>query len=360
LRDPIASAREDIARAPVRKISVIAPMRNEAEHIDEFVHDLAEQDYDGELEVFVADGRSSDSSVRRLTDAAERAGLTVSVLENPHGWVSHGLNACIEQATGDLIVRLDCHSRYPPDYLRQCAVAAEETGAEIVGGVLVPSGRTRMERAVACASDSPFGGIGWRIDGSTTTRIDADTVTYGAFRPRAFELAGPFDERLLRNQDDEFSLRLRNRGGRIVFDPAIRVFYTPRGSLRAVFRQYYEYGLWKVPVMLKHRQVVSLRSMAPIAFVSSVALLGGFAIARREARPILALELGVYATSAVAFALIGIGRRREPWQLLPRVVGAFASFHLGYGAGMARGWLGEAARRGVRLSNSGWRNGREE
>jgi succinoglycan biosynthesis protein ExoA len=346
LRQPgfIASARDDVVLDPVHKISVVAPIRNEAEHIDHFIRDLAGQDYEGELEIFMADGRSSDDSVERLAGAAETAGLSVTVLENPAGWVSQGLNACIDRATGDLIVRLDCHSRYPTDYLRRCAVAAEETGAENVGGVLLPRGRMTTERAVACASDNPFGGIGWRIDASTTERIEVDTVTYGAFRPRAFELAGRFDESLVRNQDDEFNLRLRKRGGRIVLDPAIRVFYTPRGSLRGAFRQYYEYGVWKVPVMLKHRQVASLRSLAPFGFVASLPILGLLAVWRAEARLLLLIELATYVLGALVFAAIGIGRRHESWRILPRVVAAFMTFHVAYGIGMAKGWLDAAMR----------------
>ena len=322
----------------VRKISVIAPMRNEAEHIEGFVHDLANQDFRGELEVFVADGSSTDGSVELLENAAEQAGLALTVIANPDEWVSHGLNECIRRASGDLIVRLDCHSRYPQDYLRRCAVAAEETGAENVGGLFVAHGRTATERAVACAMHSPFGGVGWRLDGSTTSRIDVDTVPYGAFRPRAFQVAGLFDERLRRNQDDEFNLRLRSHGGRVVLDPSVRVFYTPRGSLWKLFRQYYEYGLWKVPVMIKHRKVVSLRSLAPAAFVVSVVVLGVLDGWWEPARVAVALEVGLYIVAALAFAAIAISIRREPWRFLPRVVAAFATFHVAYGLGMVRGW----------------------
>src|SRR5438270_7323366 len=124
-------------------------MRNEAAHIEGFVSDLAGQDFDGEVEIFVADGASSDDSVARLESAAARHGLVLTVVPNPQRWVSYGLNACIRRASGDLIVRLDCHSSYPADYLRRCAIAAEETDALNVGGLFEPVGRTPMERAVA-------------------------------------------------------------------------------------------------------------------------------------------------------------------------------------------------------------------
>ena len=323
---------------PIRTISVVAPVRNEGPNVDHFVSDLAAQDFSGELEVLVADGNSDDGSAERMRAAAWASGINLRVIDNPAGWVSPGLNACIREARGDLIVRLDCHSRYPKDYLRRCAELSEQTGAWNVGGRLVPTGTTPMERAVACAMDSPFGGIGWTrcaSDGPVTT----DTVTFGAFRPEAFEQAGLFDETLIRNQDDEFNLRLRRAGGEIMLDPDITVMYRPRGSIARVWRQYYEYGFWKVPVMMKHRRVLTVRSLAPLAFVLASVLLF-LAMARFPlARRLLVLQWSVYGAAGAAFAARSVSQHGEPWSLVPRVLATFPAFHLGHGSGQAVGWL---------------------
>jgi succinoglycan biosynthesis protein ExoA len=330
--------------APIGSISVIVPLRNERANVDGFVHDLAAQDFAGELEVLVADGASADGGIERLRLAARDAGVRLRVLDNPAGWVSQGLNACIREARGELIVRLDCHSRYPDDYLRRCAEVSEQTGAWNVGGRLVPTGTTRMERAVACAMDSPFGGIGWTRS-SGGERVETDTVTFGAFRPEVFARVGLFDEALVRNQDDEFNLRLRAAGGRIVLDPAITVMYRPRGSLCGVWRQYFEYGLWKVPVMLKHRRIATVRGVVPLVFVlGSAGLLAG-AIRSRTARRLLAAEWLLYGVLGVFFAARGVRRRDEPWTLMPAVLAVFPTFHVAFGAGQAAG-LARALGRG--------------
>jgi GT2 family glycosyltransferase len=312
-------------------------MLNEASHVEQLATDLAAQDYVGEVEVVVADGGSTDGSAALLLAAAERLELSLRIVENPAGWVSQGLNKCIAEARGELIVRADCHSRYPADYLRRCAGASEATGADNVGGLVIASGRTPTERATACAMDSPFGGIGWSRQEAAEGPVEVDTVTFGAFRPEAFRRAGLFDESLRRNQDDEFNLRLRRNGGRVVLDPSIKLFYTPRSSLRGVFRQYFEYGRWKIPVMRKHREVLGLRSLAPVAFVGSLAVLVVVAAVWGPARWVLAFELLAYAAFALYFGLATLRHRHEPLRLLPRVVGAFAAFHLGYGLGMVRG-----------------------
>lgn len=335
----------DDSTAAIGRISVITPMRDESASIDAFVADLAAQDFHGELEVLVADGGSVDGSVEQLLEASARAGLALRVLDNPAGWVSPGLNACIREAKGDLIVRLDCHSRYPTDYVRRLAELARRTGAWNVGGAVLPKGATAMERAVACAMDSPFGGIGWTRLGDSDEPVEVDTVTFGAFRPEAFRRAGLFDEDLVRNQDDEFNLRLREAGGRIVLDPTLTVLYRPRGSLAAVWRQYFGYGLWKVPVMLKHRQVLTLRSLVPFAFVLSVGVLAGAGVASTLARRLLGAELALYLFGAVVFAGVGVRKSDEPWQLAPAVMATFPAFHLSYGLGMGRGWLAAAGDR---------------
>jgi succinoglycan biosynthesis protein ExoA len=321
----------------IERISVVAPLRDEAAHVDAFVGDLAGQDFGGDVEVLVADGTSTDGSTELLLSAAARTGVQLRIVHNPEGWVSPGLNRCITQARGDLIVRVDCHSRYPADYLRRCAALSERTGAWNVGGRVVAEGHTDMERAVAVAMNSPFGGIGWTRAGRAGGPVEVDTVTFGAFRPEAFARAGLFDETLVRNQDDEFNLRLRRAGGRIVLDPAVEVRYRPRGTLRGVWRQYYEYGLWKPVVMRKHGRVLSARSLAPVALVGSLAALTAAAPVSRRARRLLAAELAVYGAGAGAFAVAGLAQRREPARLLPRVAATFAAFHLGYGTGMARG-----------------------
>ena len=321
-------------------------MLNEAEHVEQFVADVSAQDFAGEIELLVADGGSTDSSVERLRAAAERTGVPLIVLENPAAWVSQALNACVRRATGDLLVRLDCHSRYPSDYLRRCAEVAEaEPDAAAVGGIVVPEGRTPMERAVACAMDGPFGGIGWMRDTDRPMRRDSDVITYGAFRPATFRKVGYFDESLRRNQDDEFTNRIRLSGGRVVLDSAIKVLYTPRGSFRGVARQYFEYGRWKVAVMRKHRRVVSARSLAPPLFVGSVIVLAPLAVLSPPARLILAGELATYTGAAVVFGVRSLRRRREAWRLLPLVVGVFPTFHVSYGVGVVDGLI-RAARTG--------------
>lgn len=329
---------EEVGRGSrVEKISLVIPMLNEAQHVESLAADVDGQTFVGELEMIVADGGSTDGSAPLLRDACLRRDIPLTVIDNPHGSVSHALNLCLRRATGELIVRLDCHTRYPPDYLERLASTSAATDAWNVGAVVEVEGESTTERAVACALDNPFGGANWSRQSTATAPVEVDTVSFGAFRKIAFERAGTFDEDLVRNQDDEFNLRLRRAGGRVVLDPSIRVRYRPRGSFRSLARQYYEYGYWKVVVMAKHRRVLSARSLLPIGLVASLALLGLAAPLSQLARWLLVGEVLAYASLAIVFGARGIARRRESWSLLPLVLVAFPVCHLSYGFGMLLG-----------------------
>ena len=226
----------------------------------DFVADLAAQDSTGELEVLVADGDSE----RRVGGAPARAAAArrpqAEHHREPGALGLPGPERLHRRARGDLIVRLDCHSRYPARLPAPLRRAVRADGCVERRRRLVPTGRRRWSgrwparwtaRSAASAGRAPRG----------AGRCTTDTVTFGAFRPEAFERAGMFDETLMRNQDDEFNLRLRRAGGQIMLDPRHHRDVPCRAARsRGVCRQYYEYGLWKVPVMLKHRRVLSARA----------------------------------------------------------------------------------------------------
>jgi succinoglycan biosynthesis protein ExoA len=330
----------------IRRISVIAPMLNEAEHVEQLARDIKAQDFDGDVELIVADGGSTDGSVEKLEQAARAVGLPLKVFPNPKQWAGPGLNICLRHANGDLIVRIDCHTHYPPDYLSRLVATSLKTGAWNVGGAFHAVGRTPMERAVACSYDSPFGGISWTRHRYREDPVDADIVYYGAFRPEVFERLGLYDEHLGTAELEDMCFRIRKAGGRVVYDPTVTLLYTPRGTFPALFRQYYRYGLWKVAAMRKHRRVLSGRSVVPFGFVISLAALGAASGRSPLARRLLRLELATYGAVVAASAEAAVHGRGESPKLLPRVAGSFVTCHHGYGLGQAHGWIRVARARG--------------
>lgn len=306
---------------------------------------LAQEPPAGGFEVIVVDGMSDDGTrdvLARL--AAEHPNLRV--VDNPERITPSAMNRGIGEARGRYVAIMGAHNRYPPDYLSVALEVATETGADNVGGAVVAEGTTRLERAIAAAHHSPFavGGARWHdveYDGP------ADTVFGGFYRREVFDRIGGFDEELVRNQDDELNLRLVRAGGRIWKSRRIRSWYRSRRTLRDLWRQYRQYGYWKVRVIQKHRLPASIRHLVPAGFVGTVILLCAGATVSPASGLALAGVLGTYAAASL-LAAVGCARRHG-WDLLPVLPGVFACYHVAYGVGFLVGlWDFALWRRGAR------------
>jgi glycosyltransferase involved in cell wall biosynthesis len=318
------------------QISIVVPCRNEARSIGPFLDSaLAQVLAAGDtLEIVVTDGQSDDGTRALLATRAVFEPRLV-VIDNPARITSAALNLAINAARGDIVVRMDVHTTYAPDYVAQCVQALRDTGATCVGGPWRPVGSGWPQEAIAAAFQSRFGS-----GGAASRRLDysgpVDTVYLGAWRRSDLLALGGFDEALVRNQDDELNLRITRGGGRVWQSAAIRSSYAPRASFAALFRQFYQYGYWKVPVIRKHRLPASPRHLVPFAFVAVLALLALAGVAWAPARWALAGVLGLYAAAALTNALaLRPGTARDALG----VAWSFACMHAGYGLGFGRGLL---------------------
>src|SRR6266550_1081136 len=293
-------------------VSVVLPCRNEAAHIEDCIQSILAQDPpEGGMEIIAADGMSTDGTRAYLDEMAQRH-AQLRVLSNPGRIVSTGLNAAIRAARGEIIVRMDAHTTYAPDYVRQCLAVLNETGADNVGGPMRTRAETFMEEAIRAVFH-----CAWAVGGARSHAPDyeglVDTVIYGCWRKSVFDEVGLFDEELVRNQDDEHNLRIARSGGRIYQSPRIRSWYHVRGSLAALFRQYMQYGYWKVLVIRKHQVPASFRHLVPGTFVGCLCVLAALGLFWS---PALwgAVGLAVlYAAAALAVSLVTAARTQ--WTL---------------------------------------------
>jgi len=231
-------------------------------------------------------------------------------------------------------VRVDGHTIIEPDYVRACVDLLESSGADNVGGRMHAVGTGLWGEAIALATSSSFGVGGARFHYSEREE-EVDTVYMGAWNRALFERIGGFDEELVRNQDDEFNYRLRAAGGRILLSPHIRSLYNNRNSLRALAKQYYQYGLYKIRVLQKHPRQMQSRQFIPPLFTAGV--IGGALIAPFSDL-LRSVWLAVLALYLLANGLVSARIGRESgWRTFPALVILFATLHLSYGAGFLVG-----------------------
>ncbi|MBI1792674.1 MAG: glycosyltransferase family 2 protein [Chloroflexi bacterium] len=253
-------------------VSVILPIRDESAYIGHCFRAILQQDYPGEMEILIADGMSTDNTRSLIHDfSVLHPQLKIQVLDNPSKIVPTGINIALRQAKGEIIIRVDGHTVIAPDYVRQCVETLQRTKADNVGGKMNAFGEKAFAKAVALATSTPFGIGGGRFHVSNEEEW-VDTVYMGAWPRRVFDRIGLFDEELVRDQDDEFNYRLREQGGRILLSPSICSEYTVRSTPGALWKQYFQYGFWKVRVLQKHPRQMSPRQFMPPAFVLALLL----------------------------------------------------------------------------------------
>jgi len=316
-------------------VSVVMPVRNEAAFISESLGAVLTQDYPADrMEVIVVDGDSTDGT-QKVLERYQGSRPPVIVLSNPARIVPSALNIGIRRARGEIIVRVDGHTVIAPDYVRKCVQFLKRGDAENVGGPMRPQGQSYFGQAAALATTCPFGIGNSRFHYAEEEQL-TDTVYLGAYWRQIFDRIGLFDEEFICNQDYELNYRLRAAGGRILCTPEIQSTYYCRGSLSAIWRQYFSYGFWKVRTLRKHPPSLKARQTAAPAMVLGILVLLVLGFFFPPAWYLLALGAIIYLGLGIAFALrqsIAAGTLG----LWVGVVLAFLTIHLAWGSGF---WVG--------------------
>ncbi len=312
-------------------VSVVIPARDAEATIGSALDSVLAQDYEGSIEIIVADG----STNRRTSDVVRNRYPSVRLLPNPKQYIGYGNNIGIEASSSDIIVRCDAHNVLPPGYVSRAVATLQRTNAVNVGGRQNPVGTTFFERAVALGMGTLLGAgdARYRLGGPEGP---VETVFLGSFRRDALVEVGGYDGTMTRGDDIDLNSRLRKNGGVVWFDPELVVDYRPRSSLRSLAAQFFDYGRWKRVVLLRHPTSTRLRHVAGALLLVTLVLSGCLValspfldnaswMAGAAAFPLaycLALLLGSLA--------VGIRRRETAAVILPIVL---ATMHLSWGSG---------------------------
>jgi glycosyltransferase involved in cell wall biosynthesis len=302
---------------------------------------VLDQDYPAEkMEILVADGMSVDGA-RQIIQEYQHNHNNLRLIDNPGKIVPIGINAALKQANGEIVLRVDGHTLIAPDYVSQCVAALQRSGAENVGGRMDAVSDGAFGQAVALATSSPFGVGGARFHYSDKEEW-VDTVYLGAWKRETFSRIGLFDEELVRDQDDEFNYRLREQGGKILLVPSIKSIYTVRGAPDKLWKQYFQYGFWKVRVLQKHPRQMRPRQFVPPLLALAVWLTvlwvwiySVFSLWSPVSLMPLTFILIAYHLVALIASLYTAAKKG--WRYLPLLPLVFGILHFAYGFGFLTG-----------------------
>lgn len=316
-------------------VSVVIPCRNEVKYITTFIDSVLNQDLGGlTVEVIIADGMSDDGTRDVLKEYCEKHS-EVCLIDNYGKIVSTGLNLAIKKAKGKYIVRMDVHTEYANDYIYQCIQVLEEQGVDNVGGAWCAVGKTYIQKCIAVAFQSSFSSGGANSHSLLKDGL-VDSVYLGCWKREAFAKYGLFDEELVRNQDDELNLRINRNGGKVYQSTKIKSWYYPRTSLKGLFKQYMQYGYWKVRVIQKHKVPASIRHIIPAGFIASLFICGFMSYFFKVALYVLIGLIGLYLIINMIAMLLSC-KNKEKIRYMPLLPIVFSMYHLGYGYGFLRG-----------------------
>lgn len=319
-------------------VTIAMPCLNEEAYIESCVRSVLAQDYPKDrLEILVADGMSIDRTREILRDL-EVEDPRVRMLDNPDRYQAPGMNHIIREARGEVIVRMDVHCEYAPNYVSACVDVLERTAADNAGGAQRARAKSWFQKALCAALDSPLG-VGGASYRSPEKEGFVDTVFLGAFRRRVFETVGMYDPGAITNEDAELNQRLIDAGGKVYLSPEIEVYYYPRDSFSSLAKQYFKYGRGRARTLLKHRKFLSVRPAIPFLTTTVGALL----LVIPPLHGVATVAFGTYA-AATAIEAVRVGRKAGA-PAIPIVWAIFPVLHASHGAGFAAGLVSYALKR---------------
>lgn len=308
-------------------ISILCPVLNEADNIKNLVHSFSLDNL--EKEIFFIDGGSTDNS-KEIIEKVRIHHPNVFLVDNPQKYVSPGFNKAFALSKGKYISFLGAHANYPKGFFENAVKYLSSGECDAVGGPLIQKGKGFWGEIIAECMSSKFG-VGGTEFRTSRTKQYVQSVAFATYKREVFEQAGLLDESLVRNQDDEFHYRMNSLGYKILMVPEMQCEYFVRSSPKKLFKQYFEYGLYKPKVLFKIKESVRIRHLVPSAFVmylvASVFLFSAF--------PIFLLPMFAYLIGAFASL---VKSKLSSAQKLAAVY-IFFILHLAYGLGFIKGLM---------------------
>lgn len=327
------------------KVSIIIPCRNEEKHISQCLNSLLDNSYPKDrIEIFVIDGMSEDNTRGIVKRYIEKYSF-IKLVNNFKKIVPTALNIGIKKASGEIVIRVDAHNIYSSNYIEKLVLWIRKSKADNVGGIWItkPGAETVMAKAISLVLSHPFGvGNGLFRIGIKEPKY-VDTVPFGAYKREVFDKIGLFNEKLIRNQDLEFNLRLKKAEGKILLIPDIVSYYYARSTLRALAKNNFSNGFWVIYSTKFAKIPFSVRHLIPFFFVLSICGSLILSFIYRFFIYLFVLVSVTYLISNVFFSLrISI---QKGFKYFVPMIASFATLHFSYGFGSIWGLIKLAGKR---------------
>lgn len=222
------------SKTRIVKVSVICTVLNEGQAVQQLLNSLTEQSHSPEEVIFV-DGGSSDDTVAILERYTTEHKLPWRVIIEPGANISRGRNIAIEAAAGPIIASTDAGVQLDEYWLEELLKPFQaESSPAVVSGFFVPDPHSAFEVAMGATVLPTLSNI------NPATFLPSSRSV--AFLKSSWKAVGGYPEWLDFCEDLIFDFRLRDKVGPFAFAPKAIVYFRPRRTLQAFFKQYYQYA----------------------------------------------------------------------------------------------------------------------
>ncbi len=310
-------------------VAIVIPCRNEEQYIQKCIDSILQSNYPKELlSIYICDGMSDDAT-RDIVRKMSENHACITLIDNLKKTTPFALNLGLKKSTADIKIILGAHATVDPNFILENVKTFQiSSSIGCAGGIINNVYENETSKIIGLAMSSSFG-VGNAHFRTGNKDGYVDTVAFGAYRKEVFDAIGYFDEELVRNQDDEFNYRLLKNGFKIYLSNAIQSDYFVRGSFKKLFKQYYQYGYWKVFVNKKHKTVTTLRQLVPLFFI--LFLIGGFILS--FIHPFLFYSFLAILVLYFVMAFIAAFKKTKELMKIFKLVFVFFELHLSYGLG---------------------------
>jgi glycosyltransferase involved in cell wall biosynthesis len=335
---------------PKEKITILIPIRNEESTIRKLIKSLNSQKNNGyDYEFIFIEGNSNDKTLEILKTQLKKFKYEFKIIINKSGTTPKSLNKGILNSNGSYIVRMDCHSIYPSNYISKLITNHKKYDCDNVGGIIktIPNNKSIKAIAISCAMSSKFcvGPSKFRTSEKSKSKniLFVDTVPFGCFKKSIFKTVGLFNENLPRNQDDEFNSRILNQGGKIILDKQLIIEYIGRENFVKLFNMFFQYGFYKPIAAISTRKIYTYRQIFPILSLFCIVCLFTLSISNFVPKVILLIIFLLYLVLSIKFGIKKISKNsnilinQKKLVFLYYFFIASLSIHLSYAIGYAWG-----------------------
>ncbi|SDT99671.1 Glycosyltransferase, catalytic subunit of cellulose synthase and poly-beta-1,6-N-acetylglucosamine synthase [Polaribacter sp. Hel1_33_78] len=248
----------------ILSFSIIIPVFNRPQEIDELLESLTKQDFSGDFEVLIIEDGSAQKSDIIVEEYKNQLDLKYFCKENTGAGASR--NFGMQQASGNYFIILDSDVIVPPQYLSEVKKTLKINFTDAYGGPdAAHKSFTSLQKAINYSMTSFLTTGGIRGKRSTITKFQPRSFNLGMSK-KAFEKTQGFSK-MKNGEDIDLTFRLWQLGFETQLIEKAFVYHKRRSTIKQFFKQTFGFGTARPKLNKMYPETAKLTYWFPSLFL---------------------------------------------------------------------------------------------